>query len=61
MDFFYELTNSVVPESEDLSPHSQQPANGPCPEPGESNPHPLLANLHKIFYELEWENIVILL
>jgi hypothetical protein len=28
----------VVPEPEGLSPHSQQPANGPYPEPAESNP-----------------------
>jgi hypothetical protein len=37
------LTNSVAPEPEGSSPHSQQPANGPYPEPGESPfpPHPL--------------------
>jgi hypothetical protein len=30
----------VAPEPEGSSPHSQQPANGPYPEPGESTPHP---------------------
>jgi hypothetical protein len=30
----------VVQEPEGSSPHSQQPATGPCPEPVESNPHP---------------------
>jgi hypothetical protein len=30
----------MAPEPEDSSPHSQEPANGPCPEPGESTPHP---------------------
>jgi hypothetical protein len=34
------LTNSVAPEPEGSSPHSQQPANGPYPEPGESPPPP---------------------
>jgi hypothetical protein len=34
------LTNSVAQEPEGSSPHSQQPANSPCPEPVESNPHP---------------------
>jgi hypothetical protein len=34
------LTHSVVLEPEGSSPHSQQPANGPYPEPGESTPHP---------------------
>jgi hypothetical protein len=33
------LTNSVAQEPEGSSPHSQQPATGPCPEPVESNPH----------------------
>jgi hypothetical protein len=33
-------TNSVAPEPEGLPPHSQQPANDPYPEPGESNPSP---------------------
>jgi hypothetical protein len=30
----------VAPEPEGSSPHWQQPANGPYPEPGESTPHP---------------------
>jgi hypothetical protein len=30
----------VAPEPEGSSPHSQQPANGPYPEPAESTPHP---------------------
>jgi hypothetical protein len=34
------LTNSVAPEPEGSSPHSQQPANDPSPEPAESTPHP---------------------
>jgi uncharacterized protein with PQ loop repeat len=34
------LTNSVAQELEGSSPHSQQPATGPCPEIVESNPHP---------------------
>jgi hypothetical protein len=29
----------VAPEHEGSSPHSQQPATGPYPEPGESTPH----------------------
>jgi hypothetical protein len=33
-------TNSVAPEPEGSSPHSQEPANDPYPEPGESTPHP---------------------
>jgi hypothetical protein len=37
---FQTKPNSVVPELEDSSPHSQQPANDPYPEPGESIPHP---------------------
>jgi hypothetical protein len=42
MDELYNLclTNYVAPEPEGSSPHSQQPANGPYPEPGESTPHP---------------------
>jgi cell division septation protein DedD len=32
--------SSVAQEPEDSSPHSQQPATGPCPETVESNPHP---------------------
>jgi hypothetical protein len=35
-----ELTNSVAPEPARSSPHSQQPATGPCPEPTESTTHP---------------------
>jgi hypothetical protein len=34
------ITNSVAPEPEGSSPHSQQPASGPYPEPGESTPPP---------------------
>jgi hypothetical protein len=34
------LTNSVAQEPEGSSPHSQQPATGPCPETVESNLHP---------------------
>jgi hypothetical protein len=34
------LTNSVAQELEGSSPHSQQPATGPCPEQVESNPPP---------------------
>jgi hypothetical protein len=34
------ITNSMVREPEGSSPHSQQPATGPCPETVESNPHP---------------------
>jgi hypothetical protein len=34
------LTNSVAQEPEGSSPHSQQPATGPCPETVESTPHP---------------------
>jgi hypothetical protein len=37
---YSQLTNSVTPETEGSSPHSQQPANDPCPEPGESTTHP---------------------
>jgi hypothetical protein len=33
-----EPTNSAVPEPEGSSPYSQQPANGPCLELGESTP-----------------------
>jgi hypothetical protein len=44
---FSVLTNSVAPEPEGSSPHSQQPATGP--EPVESNPHPPpQANVPKI-------------
>jgi hypothetical protein len=34
-----ERSNSVAQEPEGSSPHSQQLATGPCPEPVESNPH----------------------
>jgi hypothetical protein len=30
----------MAPETEGSSPHSQEPASGPYPEPGESTPHP---------------------
>jgi hypothetical protein len=40
----------VAQEPEASSPHSQQPATGPCLEPVESNPHPQ-ANLPKIHYD----------
>jgi hypothetical protein len=40
-------TNSLAPEPEALSPHSQEPFTGPYPEPFESTPHPP-ANLSKI-------------
>jgi hypothetical protein len=42
-----DLTNSVEQEPEGSSPHSQQPATGPCPELAESNAHPE-ANLSKM-------------
>jgi hypothetical protein len=38
----------MAQEPEGSSPHSQQPATGPCHEPVESNPHPRQANLPKI-------------
>jgi hypothetical protein len=38
--FILERTNSVAPEPEGSSPHSQQHANNPYPEPDESTPHP---------------------
>jgi hypothetical protein len=37
---FSRITNFVAKEPEGSSPHSQQPATGPCPERIESNPHP---------------------
>jgi hypothetical protein len=46
------LTNSVASEPEGSSPHSQQPANGPYPEPGEPTPPP--PNQHVKNY---WINI----
>jgi hypothetical protein len=42
-----QLTNYVISEPESLSPRSQQPATGPCPELTESTPHPP-ASLPKI-------------
>jgi hypothetical protein len=43
-----QITNSVAPEPEGSSPHSQQPANGPYPELAESSLHPTtsLSNVH---------------
>jgi hypothetical protein len=42
--FLNKLTNSAAPEPEGSSPHSQEPANDPYPDPGEStlpsNPSP---------------------
>jgi hypothetical protein len=35
-----DVTNSMAQEPEGSSPHSQQFATGPYPEPVESNPHP---------------------
>jgi hypothetical protein len=35
-----QLTNSMATEPEGSSPQSQEPANGPYPQPGESTPHP---------------------
>jgi hypothetical protein len=43
-------TKSVAQEPEGSSPHSQQPATGPYPEPVESSPHPP-AYLPKINYD----------
>jgi hypothetical protein len=39
IDVAHAVTNCVAPEPEGSSPHSQQPANGPYPEPAESTPH----------------------
>jgi hypothetical protein len=33
------LTDSVAPEPDGSSPHSQKLSNGPYPKPGESTPH----------------------
>jgi hypothetical protein len=38
---YIHVTHTVAPEPEGSSPHSQQPASGPYPEPAESTPHPL--------------------
>jgi hypothetical protein len=50
-DFLYvfRMINSVAPEPEGSSPHSQQPAKGPYPEPGEPTPTPP-NNLPKIYF-----------
>jgi hypothetical protein len=45
------VTDSVAPEPEGSSPHSQQPASGPYPEPGESTAHPLPADLPKVHFD----------
>jgi hypothetical protein len=45
-----DLSISVAPEPEGSSPHSQDPANGPYPEPGESTPRPPI-NLLKIHFD----------
>jgi hypothetical protein len=42
------LTNSVAPEPEGSSLHSQEPANGPYSEPGESTPDPQPISLRSI-------------
>jgi hypothetical protein len=43
----------VAPEPGGSSPHSQQPANGPFSEPGESTLHPFPpANLPKVHFDL---------
>jgi hypothetical protein len=41
----------MAPEPEGSSPHSQQPANDPYPEPGESTPHPHPPNLSKVYFD----------
>jgi hypothetical protein len=41
----------VAPEPEGSSPHSQQPANGPYPEPDKSTPHPSPTNLSKVHFD----------
>jgi hypothetical protein len=43
-------TNSVAPEPECSPPRSQQPANDPYPEPGESTPH-APTNLPKVRFD----------
>jgi hypothetical protein len=37
-DLLFGLTNSVAPEPEGVSPHSQHATTGPYPEPDESTP-----------------------
>jgi hypothetical protein len=49
--FLKHLTNSVMPEPEGSSPHSQQPTNDPYPEPGESTPNPPPTNLPKVHFD----------
>jgi hypothetical protein len=44
------ITNSVAPEPEGSSPHSQQPANDTYLEPGESTQHPP-TNLPKVHFD----------
>jgi hypothetical protein len=41
----------MAPEPEGSSPHSQQPANGPYPEPSESTPHTPPTNLSKVHFD----------
>jgi hypothetical protein len=41
----------VAPEPEGSSPHSQQPANGPYPEPGKSTPPPPPAIRPKVHFD----------
>jgi hypothetical protein len=48
-DFDYSY-NSVAPEPEGSSPHSQQPANGPYPQLDESTPRPRV-NLPKVYID----------
>jgi hypothetical protein len=48
--FNNETTNSVAPEPEGSSPHSQEPATSPSPEPGESTPYPP-TNLPKFHFD----------
>jgi hypothetical protein len=45
-------TNSVVPEPEGSSQHSQEPPGDPYPEPDESIPHPPQTNLPKVHFDL---------
>jgi hypothetical protein len=44
------LTNFVAPKTKGSSPHSQQPANDPYAEPGESALHPP-TNLPKVHFD----------
>jgi hypothetical protein len=45
-------TNSIAPEHKGSSPHSQEPAHNPYPEPGEStSPPPPPINLPKVHFE----------